>query len=108
MTGADVSKLREGLEWSAAQFATLLGVSPSTVYRWEEHAEERLKIEPLQLQLLVVLRTELQRGRRTARELRDRLEGALALGGSLRALHVLLSAIYPDDKAHPEAADRPS
>lgn len=91
MTGADVRKLREELGWTGAQFASLFGVHPSTVYRWEEREDDPLKTEPLQLQLLTVLRSELKRGRR---DLREKLESALALGGSLRALYVLLSVVY--------------
>ena len=101
MTGANVRKLREDLGWTGAQFAALFGVHPSTVYRWEERDARALKTEPLQLQLLVVLKTELKRGH--LRALRDQLESALAFGGSLRALHVLLSLVY----AAEEGRDKP-
>jgi transcriptional regulator with XRE-family HTH domain len=94
VTGADVRDLREKLGWTGAQFASLFGVHPSTVYRWEEREKDALKTEPLQLQLLTVLRAELKRSGR--RDVCERLEAALALGGSLRALHVLLSMVYSE------------
>lgn len=94
MTGQEVRTLREDLGWTGAQFASLFGVHPSTIYRWEERDVEDLKTEPLQLQLLTVLRSEMRRGKRVAAQLREKLESALAVGGSLRALHVLLSQVY--------------
>lgn len=105
MTGADVRKLREELGWTGAQFASLFGVHPSTIYRWEEREDAPLKTEPLQLQLLTVLRSELKKGRR---DLRDRLEASLALGGSLQALHVLLSVVYGEGKGTNAAPARPA
>ena len=99
MTGTDVKKLREeSLGWTGAQFASLFGVHPSTVYRWEEQGEADLKTEPLQLQLLGLLQTTLP----LAAGLSDALKNALALGGSLRALYVLLSSAY---KHIPESED---
>jgi transcriptional regulator with XRE-family HTH domain len=97
VTGRDVFRLRADLGWTGAQFASLFGVHPSTVYRWEDRETNDLKTEPLQLQLLTVLRGEIKRRNNNENSLKkfsERMEDALALGGSLRALHVLLSFVY--------------
>jgi len=103
VTGRDVFRLRADLGWTGAQFASLFGVHPSTVYRWEDRDTNDLKTEPLQLQLLTVLRGEIKRqGSNNLKKLTEQMEDALALGGSLRALHVLLSVVYaPPDAVIP-------
>ena len=94
MTGDDVVKIRAGLGWNGSQFASLLGVHASTVYRWEEVKGAELKIEPLQRQLLSVLRGELKRRGAGSARLAEQMHDALAVGGSLRALYVLLKSVY--------------
>jgi transcriptional regulator with XRE-family HTH domain len=95
MKGADVVALRDALGWTGEEFAGLLGVHASTVYRWEKDAEEHIKAEPLQAHLLTVLATEWERREDKRRQLlRDALNVARLEGGNLKALYVLLAAFY--------------
>lgn len=96
MTGLDVAAIRTTIGFSKSQFAQLLGVHVSTVYRWETAVGE-CKIDPLQLQILTVTRERLAGLKASAREgLVERLERGLLVGGSLFALGVLLTEVYGD------------
>lgn len=98
MTGAFVRALRAELSWTGQQFADLLGVHGSTVYRWEKAEYEEIKIEPLQAALVTLLDAELRRGDWTDRHaLKTALIDGLRMGGTLRALYALLDAMYGRD-----------
>lgn len=97
LTGSDVRRIRNAVEWATPEFAALLGVSGSTVYRWETREGGVVPIEPLQAQLLVALDAVMARADKRAggaAAMRRDLTEALALGGTLRALHTLLAATY--------------
>lgn len=97
LTGADVRRIRDIVQWATPEFAALLGVNGSTVYRWEMRDTALAPIEPLQAQLLVALDAVLSRADKRAggvATIRRDLTEALALGGTLRALHTLLAATY--------------
>jgi transcriptional regulator with XRE-family HTH domain len=68
-TGQSVRVLREALRLAPQQFASLVGVSPSTISRWELAGKDMLRPEPLQLQLLTVIEQEL--GKRPTAERRS-------------------------------------
>jgi transcriptional regulator with XRE-family HTH domain len=94
MTGREVIKLRESLGWGGTQLATLLGVHPSTVYRWEDAGKDEIAVEPLQSSLLSILRTEANRGVRHRDSLAAKIVDAIGTGGTPLALHRLLDAHY--------------
>lgn len=51
MTSSDVFALRTRLGLNQAQFASLLGVTPGTIFRWERHVPH---IEPMQERIIEV------------------------------------------------------
>lgn len=95
-TGRSVRELREALRLTPQQFASLVGVSPSTISRWELAGNDVLRPEPLQLQLLTVIEQEL--GKRPTAGSRDafvdEIGRALLIGGGLLALYKLLDAMF--------------
>lgn len=97
-TGHDIRDLREALNMTPSQFATLLGIHPATLYRWEAKGSEPVRLDPMQLGLLTALRDEYRR--RTAKGGGDEwvaaLVGALVVGGGLFALFKLLEAVFED------------
>lgn len=90
----NVRALRTALQLTQPQFAMLLGVSAATVSRWEKPGAAAP--EPLQRDLLLVLSQCC--AKRDAAKLGDKLAQALALGGALRGLWVLLGVVYGDRK----------
>ena len=88
MTGGEVTSIRNGLELTSQGLAGLVGVSSSTVYRWEKMGERPAKIERFQLQLLELARFALKQ--RGAQKFVAQLRFALITGGSLFALYRLL------------------
>jgi transcriptional regulator with XRE-family HTH domain len=97
MTGNDVRALRARLKLTAKQLSDLLGVHPSTVHRWEVARNEtrNLKIEPLQMRLLMLLAQEYdQRTEADQTALTAMLTHELAVGGGLRAIYALLRAAF--------------
>lgn len=97
-TGNDIRDLREALGMTPAQFATLLGIHPATLYRWEAKGGEPVRLDPMQLGILTALRDEF--GRRTATGSGDEwvaaLLGALLVGGGLFAIFKLLEAVFEE------------
>lgn len=94
MTGQEVYAVRSGLDLSASQFAQLLGVHASTLYRWES-AKGSCRIGPLQLQIIAVVQVRLRELRASGRQtLSVRLQRALLVNGNLFALGTLLQEIY--------------
>lgn len=53
MKGRTVQRMRQRMGLSPGAFACILGVAPSTVYRWE--ANEDVKAEPVQEEILVAI-----------------------------------------------------
>ena len=89
MTGDAIRALRETLSVPRAWLATLLGVAPSTVYRWEDAGMERARVEGLTRDLLYVL----AHATRTLdpATLRDTLTDATHRGGTLGGVGALLN-----------------
>ena len=89
MTGDEIRTLRETLHVTRAWFALLLGVAPSSVYRWEEAGAERARVEGLTRDLLYVL----AHAARTTdpATLRATLTDATARGGTLGGVGALLN-----------------
>ena len=91
LTGDLLRQLRQELGFDAFQFAHLLGVHVSTIYRWESQDAAEVRMDPLQRQILY---TTITRFRHTAAdrkaELGQEILKALLAGGALFGLLVLL------------------
>ena len=103
LTGMDVQRLRESLGLSVPHFAQVLGVAHTTVYRWELAGPAGVRIEPMQLGVLLVLRDKLGRdARRPNRDTGRDVERALRVGGAVFALYRLLDAAFKELGAEDE------
>jgi transcriptional regulator with XRE-family HTH domain len=99
MTRLDIKILRERLGLSVRQNAQLLGVSPSTAYRWEGDGEKYPgqtpldvpPVDPMQHDLLVLMQRVPEERVGT---LKDKLQAALTEHGTMRGLHELLAEVY--------------
>lgn len=91
LTGDLLRQLRQELGFDAFQFAHLLGVHVSTIYRWEAQGAGEVRMDPLQRQILYGTVT---RFRHTAPDRKEELGRAiltaLLAGGALFGLMVLL------------------
>lgn len=94
MTSDDLSRIREDFALDRAGFAALLGVSVSTVYRWDA-VRGTVRIDPMQRKILMVLDGLL---RSCSDEEIDGLRAAVVHGmntrGGLYALFLVLDAFY--------------
>lgn len=89
MTGAEVQQLRSTLGLKPQELAGLVGVHLTTVYRWEGHGNEALRLEPLQHALL--LRLQEQARVQKPQEFGKQLIEGLLVGGTLVGLAYLLA-----------------
>lgn len=95
-TGNDIQRLREALNMSPVQFASLLGIHLATLYRWEAKGDAQVRLDPMQLGVLLALQEQLNR-QRTAKQQEEwaaALLGALVIGGGLFALYKILEAAF--------------
>ncbi|MCY1083749.1 helix-turn-helix domain-containing protein [Archangium lansingense] len=97
MTGDEIKGLRTELGMTSGAFATLLGVNPSTLYRWETEGEGEVKVDPNAARILAAMQQARATGGLEA--LKTTLGGALLIGGGLFALFKLLEYLFSDDKA---------
>jgi DNA-binding transcriptional regulator YiaG len=86
LTGNDVRNTIELFGLTRLEMATLVGVSLSTVYRWEAHQTQTIKMEPFQRLLIGTVMRQPQ-----SQEKRDQVVTALRMGGVLGGLRILLS-----------------
>ena len=91
-TGRDVAELRRSLDLTPPELADLLGVSHSTVYRWEQVKDRVVRIDPLQDRVLSLIE-------RAQRERSDVNYGraigdAIMESGGLYALYRVLASVY--------------
>lgn len=97
MTGAQVRELRQALKMEPAHFAQLLGVHPSTLYRWEAAALGDIRVEPFQQQILAVLQNQIERNAQPSESLGDAILKGLLIGGALLGLFQLLQSAYGEE-----------
>jgi DNA-binding transcriptional regulator YiaG len=83
MKGNDIKKIRETFGFSMPEFADLIGVQTSSIYRWEALKAKAAKIEGLPRKLLQLM-LELKQKER------DGVAKALRRGGWMLALSNLL------------------
>lgn len=91
--GRDVRAIRERLGLPVMQFATVLGVHPSSVHRWETAGDAAVPIEGVAWTVLSALRHRvLSEGmsRKDTAAKGQEVSNELATGGVLLALAVLL------------------
>lgn len=89
LTRADVLRARNGLGLNVTDFAMLVGVHPSTVYRWEATGGT-LAMEPLQKQLIVAIQLA---ARKDLWRVREQVRKGL-LECELRGLYELLKIVF--------------
>ena len=93
LPGQDVRAIREALGLTAIQFATVLGVHPSSVHRWESAAQRPVEIEGVAWNVLTALRQRVlaeKLSKQKAAEQGQRISNELAMSGALAALALLL------------------
>ena len=88
--------VREALGLDAGVLTQLLGVNPSTIYRWESAPKALVRAAPFQAALLAVLGELVKRGH--GADLGARIASALQVGGSLRALYLVLQEFYSETR----------
>jgi len=96
MTGLEVVQLRTRLGINTQQLASLLGVHPTTVYRWENQMDQTLRLEQLQHGLL--LRLQERARTQEPKSLGQQLVEGLVVGGTLVGLALLLSDLINPTK----------
>jgi len=84
MKGNQIRKLRETLELSAAEFASLLGVQTSSIYRWEKTGNKTAVVEGFAKKIFQLV-SDLK-----VKE-REVMVKSLRRGGWMAGLHSLLS-----------------
>ena len=94
MTGEEVRKIRKALGMSPQYFSAILGVSPSTVYRWE--SSDTIRVESMQLQILTLLRECIVKPKKeqACLEFGSKISTTLLVNGSLFALYEILREAY--------------
>lgn len=97
MVGDDIRKLRELLGMTVPQFAQLLGVNPTTAYRWEMASARAVPLDPLHASLLTRLQqsVDARRDKAERSEWGKKLLAAVLIGGTLAGLAVLLAELLP-------------
>lgn len=94
MTGTRVRELRTALRLDPTRFAQLLGVHPSTLYRWEATGDVPVRAEPLQRQLLAVLQDQIAAPKGADENLGETISKGLLIGGAMFGLFKLLEAVF--------------
>lgn len=100
MLGADVRTIRQALGLTASTFATVLGVHPTTVHRWEAAGTNSVIIEGVPWNVLAALRQRVIHQRADRETLKNRgqeISDALVFGGVLLALAALIALARGED-----------
>lgn len=94
MHGSDVRTIRGALGLTVPTFATVLGVHPSTVHRWEAAGTQPVVIEGVPWAVLAALRQRVVREQADPTKVKDqgqKINDALVVGGVLLALAALIA-----------------
>lgn len=94
-TGNDVLAMRRRLGLDVQTWSKVVGVAPSTAWRWESKGEEETRMDPLQRDFVTVLFTLLD-GMDAAQtqEFGESIRVALVGHGALKAWWVVLDRYY--------------
>ncbi|MBI5536031.1 MAG: hypothetical protein HY898_25145 [Deltaproteobacteria bacterium] len=99
MTGTEIRQLRSSLGMDPTRFAQLLGIHPSSLYRWEAAGELQIRVEPFQSQVLAALQQQVaQRQAPAQADLGQAILAGLLIGGGLLGLYKLLEAVFDEPK----------
>lgn len=93
ITGNDVRAVRGALGLNVGQFASVLGVHPSSVHRWEGAREMTVAVDGVAATVLAALRAHLDDQAERSREVRElgaKVIDVLVVAGALAALGVLI------------------
>jgi len=93
LTSADIRQTREAFGLSSSQFASVLGVHPTTVSRWE-NAHGAVVVEGMANTVLSALRLRLSANRparAAAQKKGEEISEALVIGGVVLALALLVA-----------------
>lgn len=100
MTGRDLTALREALALDHYQFATVLGVHPSSIYRWESQKRNQVgldrgseRIVVRLFEALFVNTKEPERAREVGGKLGETVRTMMIAKGDLGGLIVILNFI---------------
>ena len=93
LTGTEIKKLRESARLSASKLARTLGVSISTVFRWQACEGAAPLMEPRNMEYLMALKRAVARAK-SPPSLGAEISKALIEGGGVQAMYVLLRATY--------------
>lgn len=96
MTGNDIKLSRSLCKLTVQQFAELIGISSSTLYRWETTKSKNiLTIGPFQYKLLILIDEQIRLGGIVHRKiLIKKISSGLAIGGGLLGLYRLLDSKF--------------
>ena len=98
MTGSEIRQTRVALGLSASRFATVLGVHPSTVHRWESAGQAAVTVEGIPLSVLLALQHRVAHTpHQEASDLGKRVAEALLVGGALAGLVLLIGFALKDN-----------
>ena len=106
MTGTQVRELRVALKMAPVHFAQVLGVHPSTLYRWEAANAAGIRVEPFQQQILAVLQRQVGLQTRPTEELGESIVKGLLVGGAMLGLFKLLEAAFSEEPGQTGGAAR--
>lgn len=94
LLGIEIRGVRRALDLSVSRFATVLGVHPSTVFRWEAAGDGQVSVEGVPWNVLTALRQRLLDEGLDQEEVRAKgreVSQALVIGGVLLALGLLIA-----------------
>ena len=100
ISGEEVVRIRQALGLSVSHFATILGVHPSTVHRWENAGNHQIPVDGVAANVLVACRQRViaqKMRKKDSMEIGTTVAQALLLGGALVALGLLIQHLTGED-----------
>lgn len=101
MPGNDVKHIRELLGLNQTQFATVLGVNPATLYRWESAGDQNVTIDGTPWNILAVLRERIRSDKKSRAEAKaagSQIANFLLVAGVVVALGALIAFAVKNSK----------
>jgi len=95
VTGSEVREIRDLYKLEIAEFAELIGVGLSTIYRWEACKFSDVNIDPFQKRIMKVMKSQIEEQKNPDAMIKQ-IGACLARGGGLLGLHCLLKHVYKE------------